>query len=37
MRKLVYQAIRRLNPTFCKLCAAEGQLSVPLERLILAS
>jgi transposase len=37
IRKLANQALDRLNPTFCKLYAAEGRPSVPPEQLLLAS
>ena len=37
IRKLADQALDRLNPTFCKLYASEGRLSVPSEKLLLAS
>ena len=37
IRKLADQALDRLNPTFCKLYAAEGRPSVPPEQLLLAS
>ena len=37
IRKLTEQALDRLNPTFCKLYAAEGRPSVPPEQLLLAS
>jgi hypothetical protein len=37
IRKLVDQALDRLNPTFCKLYAAVGRPSVPPEQLLLAT
>ncbi|MFM7674471.1 MAG: IS5 family transposase [Synechococcus sp.] len=37
IRKLVDQALDRLNPTFCELYASEGRPSVPPEQLLRAS
>jgi transposase len=37
IRQLAYQALDRLNPTFCQLYASEGRPSVPPEQLLLAS
>jgi transposase len=37
VRHLAYQALDRLNPTFCQLYASEGRPSVPPEHLLLAS
>jgi transposase len=37
IRRLADQALDRLNPTFCRLYALEGRLSVPPEQLLLAS
>jgi transposase len=37
IRKLVDQALDRLNPTFCALYASEGRPSVPPEQLLRAS
>lgn len=37
IRKLVDQALDRLNPTLCELYAAEGRPSVPPEQLLVAS
>ena len=37
IRKLADQALDRLNPTFCRLYAAEASTSVPPEQLLLAS
>ena len=37
IRKLADQALDRLNPTFCKLYAADGRPSVSPEQLLLAS
>jgi hypothetical protein len=37
IRQLAYQALDRLNPTFCQLYASERRPSVPPEQLLLAS
>jgi hypothetical protein len=37
IRKLADQALHLLNPSFCKLYAAEGRPSAPPEQLLLAS
>jgi transposase len=37
IRKMVNQALNRLNPTFCERYATEGRSSVPPEQLLLAS
>jgi len=37
IRKLAYQSLDRLNPTFARLYASEGRPSVPPEQLLLAS
>ncbi len=37
IRPLAYQALDRLNPTFCQLYGSEGQPSLPPAQLLLAS